>query len=188
MGEEKVTIFDLDDFAYNNHNLKLLDALMRATPKLRVTLFVVPFPHNGTSPDKDVRQWLSDTLRVRPWIEYALHGFHHTFKECQGWDKARAGAALDWAEDTGIFVKGFKGPYWAMSPGTYEALGERGWWVADHPDNNAMRPAGLKCHLLGTENIVHGHVQDIGSNGLREQFERYASMKPPFRFVSEVMR
>lgn len=183
-----MTIFDLDDFAINNLGLPLLDTLAASKPDVRVTLFTVPFPLDLWMSEDAVVSGLAAFLLERPWAELALHGFHHTMLECAGWDKATALRALDWAEETGIFVRGFKGPYWAMSIGTYEALQERGWWVADHPKNNDMRPAALRCHVLGQPGIVHGHVQDIGSNGLQENLSEYMSMKPPYRFISEVMR
>ena len=185
---QAVTVFDLDDFAVDNHGGGLLDRLRDTVPGLKVTLFVVPFPLDKGYPHDAVWEWLAAYLRKRPWVQYALHGFHHTYLECKAWDKARTLEALRWAEDSGIFVRGFKGPYWAMAPGVYEALLERGWWVADHPENNAMRPAALRCHLLGTPNIVHGHVQDIGTNGLREAWGRYTTMAGPFEFIDEVMR
>jgi len=181
------TCVDFDDFAIDNHANGLLDTLKKLLPDLKVTLFTVPFPAGKGYSYAQVFDGLAGYLRVRPWVQYALHGFTHSPLECATWTRAQALDALRWAEDCGLFVRGFKAPYWAMSPPVYEALAERGWWVADHPQNNAMRPAGLRCHLLGQPHIRHGHVQDIGTNGLREAFETYAQMTGPFAFINEVM-
>lgn len=188
-----MTTFDLDDFSILNHQLVQLDALRTIHPDLKVTLFTVPCPNNirefpGAMPSAGVTAaWLRHVLALRPWIQCALHGWHHTQLECRTWTKARTLEALRWAEESGLFVRGFKAPYWEMSAGVYEALLERDWWVADHERNRPMRPAGIRCYELGRPDQVHGHVQDIGTNGLQEAWPTYVAMQGPFRFIDEEM-
>jgi len=119
-------------------------------------------------------------------MEFALHGYSHTFLECRHWSYDEALRVLMLAEETNVFVKGFKAPYWETSAGLYKALLERGWWIADHDRNDAVRPTSLRVYKVG-DGSVHGHVHDIGSNGLRESWIQYIAMRPPYRFISEVM-
>jgi hypothetical protein len=190
-----VTVFDLDDFCQPNHELELLDLLADRTPGFKVTLFSIPYPvtpefvrAGNTVPTlKAIEQWFAWVRMSRTYIELALHGWHHTFKECGSWTKRAAIEALVWAEATGLFVKGFKAPYWEISPPVYEALLERGWWVADHERNRAMRPPGLRVYEIDNGRKVHGHIQNIGSNGLREAWDVYARLRGPFGWVSEEM-
>jgi len=188
------TVVDFDDFSILNNRLGRLDTLKHQIPELKVTLFTVPFPANdrefpGRTPTAlEAETWLRWVKSTRPWVELALHGWHHSALECVEWTRQQTVNALIWAEQSGLFVKGFKAPYWTTSYGLYAGLMERGWWIADHERNDAMRPSGLPCFKTGFGRRVHGHVQDIGSNGLNESWGVYTEMKPPFQFISEAMR
>lgn len=190
-----MTSLDLDDFGVTNHRLDLLDELKRRVPDLKVTLFTVPNPEGlaqalPSRPDDQVSahvRWLATVKENRPWLEFALHGWDHSYLECRTWDRYRAINVLLWAEATGIFVKGFRAPYWETSRGLYQALLERGWWIGDHDRNDAARPAALPVYKLDHPGRVHGHVQDWGSNGLQEMWDTYAALRGPFAFVSEIM-
>lgn len=175
-------IFDFDDYEENNHRLDLLERLHHANPAFRCTLFAVP----GNSSPAFWRQ-------TPEWCELALHGQYHPHpREAENWSYAKAMSVLEAKPDG--FVDGWKSPGWQISDGTYEALEELGWWVADQPYNDSRRPVGLRVHRLGDgdgEMHVHGHIQDIGTNGLQETFpmllELVARAKK-FTLVSEAVQ
>jgi hypothetical protein len=178
------TVLDLDDFSLVNHRLDLLDRLKEMKPGLKVTLFSVPAPDGVRMEDNlQFLRWVKDT---RPWVELAVHGWCHAYLECQRWTKEDALKVLELCENE-PFVKGFKCPYWAVSEGVYLGCMERSWWLADHEKNNGTRPARLPVYLLDRRSRVHGHVQDIGSNGLQEAWGLYANLEGPFYWISEVM-
>ena len=179
-----MTVLDFDDFRRENSRLDLLDELKRRVTDLKVTLFTIPMSSCGWMAHMN---WLAQVREERPWIELAMHGLHHDYLECSHWDQPRSLTHLLAVEETGIFVPGFKAPYWETSPGLYAALIERNWWIADHPKNISKRPAGLRVYELDRSERVHGHIQNVCGNGLEEKFEYYTSLKGPFQFVSEVM-
>lgn len=178
-------IFDTDDLAPGNDRLDLLWELKRANPAFKLTAFAV----QGLG-DDDYWNSLPD------WIELAQHGeFHPHPREAESWSYEKACEVLDARPPR--FVKGWKSPGWQISDGTYQALLERDYWLADQPYNNDRRPTGLRVHLLGDGDgvgdggHVHTHVQDIGTNGLAESFGwllPLVSQAIEFRFVSEMVR
>lgn len=187
--------FDLDDWLYEHTYLSLLDQLHEET-SCKVTLFTILQPTNpehaacSKSPYVPTLHqtacYLADLKTTRPWMEFAVHGYAHTFLECKHWNIQTAHNVLRIAEEMGVFVKGFKAPYWETSPGLYAALLDRGWWIADHDRNDGVRPHDLPVYKI-RDNSIHGHVQDIGSNGLKESWDKYVKMRGPFQFISEVM-
>jgi hypothetical protein len=96
---------------------------------------------------------------------------------------------VEWAHPR--WARGFKAPGWQISDGCYEALLERGWWVADQRYNDGRRPAGLRFHCEGDGDHVHTHVQNVCGNGLEETFLRLlqaVSEAESFDLISEVVR
>jgi hypothetical protein len=173
-------IVDFDDFDEGNHRLDLLHELKAANPAFRCTLFAVP--GNGTD-----EFWQS----VPDWCELAVHGWLHPDPyECSEWSYDRMMTLIEepilwW------FQRGFKAPGWQISNGCYEALLERGWWVADQHYNDERRPAGLWIHCEGDGDHWHGHIQDVCGNGLEETFPSLlARVKEAasFELVSEVVQ
>jgi hypothetical protein len=152
-------IVDFDDFCASNHRLDLLHELKAANPLFRVTLFAIP--EQGTP-----KFWAS----VPDWCELAVHGWWHPDPwEASKWSYVKALYVMRNAPDG--FVQGFKAPGWQISDPTYQALMDRGWWCADHPDNEARRPEGLLTHVVGTGDHWHGHIQDVCGNGLAETWD-----------------
>lgn len=173
-------IVDFDDFQDGNTRLDLLLDLHRANPAFKCTLFTVP---GCCSPE------LLAFMENLSWCELAVHGWQHPSpRECEHWPYARMQAAITAKPAT--FVKGFKAPGWQISDGCYQALLDAGWWVADHPENNARRPKGLRTHVLGDGDHWHGHIQNVCGNGLEETFpvllERVEAATE-FQWVSEVV-
>lgn len=159
-------IVDFDDFHETNHRLDLLEQLHQANPAFRCTLFAVP----GLGTD-----WFWES--VPEWCELAVHGYLHPDPyECTSWSVKRMEDAI--ATKPPQFVDGFKAPGWQISDGCYAALHEAGWWVADHYDNDARRPGGIRTHVLsptassgGDPGHWHGHIQNVCGNGLEETFD-----------------
>ena len=170
-------IFDWDDFSETNHRLDLLHQLRELNPAFRCTVFAIP---GCGSP----AFWES----VPDWIELAVHGWQHPDAyECAQWDRARMDQLLD-EPILEHFVRGFKAPGWQISDGCYEALLERGWWVADQPYNDSRRPKGLLTHLVGGPGHWHGHIQNDCGNGLQETWAQVTNLvrdADSFRLISE---
>ena len=190
--KQDVCVFDLDDFTDGNMlHMDTLNELKDSFPKLKVTLFAVPF--------KTSDRWLK-MFSAFDWIEFAVHGYtHEPNKECLSWDKDDANFALIEAEASGAFVKGFRPPGWQMSAATLDVLSERGYWVAPHPDDRRrVERYEVPAYYAGWFNplSVHGHMQDIHQdnpllrNGLNQLImERGLPWdgRTEFKFISEVV-
>jgi hypothetical protein len=176
-------IFDTDDLHETNHRLDLLTQLKEANPAFRMTAFVVP----GLCSDEFL-----DGLPE--WIECAGHGWLHGGESCNdpreaaGWSYEVARGVLEALPER--LRGGWKSPGWQVSDGTYEALEELGWWIADHPDNDGRRPAGIPTHVCGSGDHLHTHVQNVCGNGLEELFPellRRVRDATSFELVSEAV-
>ena len=176
-------IFDVDDFHVENSGLEMLLELKAINPELKVTAFAVP----AFCPDWFVKD-------LPDWIQLVAHGWDHGGADC-----ARADEAKDWDYDQAMsvllsvpesFVDGWKSPGWQISDGTYQALSDLNWWVADQHYNDDRRPEGLRYHCEGDGDHVHCHVQNVCGNGLQESFPRLEALignAESFEFVSEVV-
>ncbi len=156
-------IFDTDDMYDGHHRLDLLWQLKRENPAFRMTAFVVPGLCSA--------RFLAE---LPDWIEVAAHGWMHGGPGCPdayesaNWTAMEAGHVLDGLHPR--FVHLWKSPGWQISDGTYEALLERDWMVADQHYNDHRRPISLRVHCEGDGDHVHTHVQDVCGNGLVETF------------------
>lgn len=177
-------IFDTDDFHAGNHRLDLLTRLHGINAKFRMTAFAVPA---YCTP--------SFLASLPGWIEVVPHGWHHGGPDCSDPREAENWTyeeAMDRLLSVPVgFAEGFKAPGWQISDGTYQALAELGWWVADQHYNDGRRPAGLRVHCEGDGEHVHTHVHNVCGNGLEELFpvllER-VSRAESFELVSEAVR
>jgi hypothetical protein len=176
-------IFDVDDFNEQNHRLDLLGELKAANPAFRVTAFAVP----AYCPPSFVSS-------LPDWIELVPHGWFHGGPTCPD-----PYEAANWTYEEAIdvmlampdgFVDGWKSPGWQISYGTYQALEELDWWIADQHANDDRRPPSLRVHCEGDGDHVHCHVQNVCGNGLQET---WASVLPlveaaeSFELISEVV-
>lgn len=172
-------ILDFDDFHEHNHRYDLLERLKQENPAFRCTLFAVP----GLGSDA----FWND---VPDWCELAVHGWLHPDpREAENWTREETIDVLLSVHER--FVKGFKAPGWQISNGTYEALIELGYWLADQPYNDGRRPEGLMVHRLGDGDHWHGHIQDVCGNGLAETFSVLLGCvraAESFELVSEVVQ
>ncbi len=170
---------DADDLHDGNHRLDLLFELKHANPLFKITVFAIPALCS--------EEFLSS---LPDWIETAAHGWAHPTPT----------EAADWTYDTAVAVLsdaplrlhgGWKSPGWQISEGTYRALLERNWWLADQPYNDWRRPQGIRVHRLGDGDHSHHHIQDDCGNGLEESMEWLlprVHAADHFQFISEVVQ
>lgn len=172
-------IFDTDDLYDGNDRLDLLQRLKDVNPAFRMTAFCVP--RLG-----DDFYWDS----LPEWIECVGHGeYHPDPREAEHWTYEKAMDVL--LSLPPRFVDGWKSPGWQISDGTYLALVDLGWWVADHPESAGRRPDGIRYHELGQGDHVHTHVQDVCGNGLSETFASLlekVERAESFELISEVVQ
>lgn len=173
---------------------KALDDLHRLNPAFKATLFAIP---GEMTPE--LLRWcrLNDS-----WIELAVHGIYHTSNyECEKMTYADFDTLIASMEQTlnYNFVKGFRAPGWQISNDVYTWLLDHGWWVADQGYNDARRPKELSAYVHydgdnfkvnGNDvDAYHGHVWDVGWNGIYEDTEKVTRLvenTKEFKFVSEL--
>lgn len=181
-------VVTLDDFYDTNHNLPLLLSLKERFPEFKCTLFCIP--------SKCSAKFINSVkARYGNWIEFAVHGWFHDTEhgiatECNHWTKEEAHKYLQMAEDMGCFVKGFRAPGWQINHETYQALGERGYWIADHKDHHSWaKEYGVPRYKTGHLSEVHGHIQRCNLNGLEDlaSFKCNFRVDTKFRFASEAL-
>jgi hypothetical protein len=176
-------IVDFDDYCESEHRLDLLRELRSINPDFRCTVFAIP--------RKGSRRFWSKTP---DWIELAAHGWKHPHpREAQHWTYEQASLVFAYCED--LFVHGFKAPGWQISDETYRLASEKGWWIADHWENDERRPVGLLSHVVTPAACVgqdpehwHGHIPDVCGNGISETFNALRAVvesATSFEFVSE---
>lgn len=178
-------VMDLDDFAENpgNNCIAHLLPLKVKYPKLKVTLFAIPF-YQGKS---NAPFFHMIRKAFGTWIDLAIHGWHHeTPIECQHWTYEEAKEKITKAYDMNCFSKVFKAPGWQISRDTYKVLDELGFIVADHMSseytepgvpNSERRPATLKAYTVDHPWIFHGHTWNLNNpdptynNGIEQLIE-----------------
>jgi hypothetical protein len=172
----KRVILDLDDFCEEQHSLDLLFRLRGEIPGFRATLFTIP-KRSGLGFVKGIQEL--------DWLDLVPHGYlHATSRECEHWTYEYSLQYLDWVEHFG-FTKGFKAPGWQISDGMYQALAERGYWVADQAYNDARRPPQLPAYTLAPEQValegeevikIHGHIGHLGGTNENELSRIFAQI------------
>jgi len=170
-------ILDFDDWVEEGHGvyLDMLKMLRQRREGFKVTLFAIA--------GKCSRSHLNDVQDECPWIQFAMHGDHHLWLECASWDADRMNRYLDQYENWNIFKHMFRAPYWADNEAIIEVLAERGYIACVRhalPD-----PGNLKQYIVKEKNH-HGHIQNIGSNGLVEAWPNWKALDGNFRFISEL--
>ena len=178
-------IVDFDDLTEDDGSaLGLLNRLHDANPKFRCTLFAIP----GKGSDEF---WSS----VPEWCELAMHGWlHSSSREAEHWTYKQARDVLLAKPER--FVEGWKSPGWQVSEGTYAALLEFDWWIADHWENDRRRPRGLRAHVIqptyrSEGDHWHGHIGNVCENGIEETFPELLARvteAESFEWISEVVR
>lgn len=189
-------IFDLDDLAMQPERncLEDLVLLKHEYPKLKVTLFAIPY-YGGVDQSVFFHQIVDN---FGDWIELAVHGWdHHSNFECSQWDYKTATDKIREALEMNCFVPGFKAPGWQISRDTYMACKNLGVWVADHKvsaytesvPNSQRRPSKLKYYEIDHPWMVHGHTWECEGNGLETIMKNVPwNQDTEFHFISDYIK
>lgn len=174
-------ILDWDDHCPSNDAMPYMLRLKEMRPDFKATLFSVP-----ALADEDYWDSLPD------WIEVCAHGWAHpTPREAELWSYDQSVDVILSLPQRFRVSRGWKSPGWLTSPGMYRALEDLGWWIADQHLADHLRPDGLPVYLWEDGDNWHGHVQNLGTNGLQETWEtvvRLVEEADEFRFASEAVK
>lgn len=162
---------DFDDLASTTMSkLDLVCKLKQAMPALEVTLFAIP----AKLTDDDIRAAKS----LGPWVHLGMHGWAHTLGECWSWAQQEAEDKMKMALDRGIDARVFRAPRWVIDAETYRAAKALDWVIADHKDYRVIG-SGARVYTYNKAlrnppaTRVHGHLPDIGSNGIAEAYRTF---------------
>lgn len=174
-----MTVFDFDDHCETNDAMVFMHQLKAVNPQFKATLFAIPALGNDAFWDNHP-----------DWIELAMHGWAHPNPyEAAGWSYDQACDVL--LSAPAAFMNGWKSPGWQISDGTYQALLDLGWWVADQHLEDGRRPAGLPVYLYEDDDCWHGHVQNVCGNGILETWDALCAKvaaTTDFQFASEAVK
>lgn len=194
---------DFDDFSPFNHRFDLLEQLLLKYPKMKVTMFMVPwdvrfhqqaYETTITNPKNEV--WCQAVKQAIDdgWLELGLHGLTHipgefdkmTYQTAK--NKIMAGQKMCEFRHLPL-TKLFKAPQWLISDEARKAVTDLGLVVVDDGYYNW----NLKDEMPDLEGdiIAHGHVQngDGCDNGIEESFFRINQIPQDakWQFLSEVL-
>jgi len=199
---------DFDDFSVLNNRMDLLLRLRESYPKLKVSLFTIPydFVYEG---DLSAGLMRKDTLAMikenLDWLEIIPHGLLHTqkeFEKCTYDTMKLSMKAIDeqFKKDGLPYVKGFKAPYWLWNEEVVKALDDSGWWGAiDRKGSLAMpkkyyRYTHSISEWFSESNLpvlkLHGHITGASDNGIERCFANLFRMPADaeFKFASELLQ
>jgi hypothetical protein len=196
-------IFEWDDFGCNHvissmcqsHDCRdKLDELHILNPAFKATLFAIP-----AEMTIELMAWCQANSS---WIELAVHGFFHSSNyECEklSYDDFDYLISQFSPIINGNFKSIFRAPGWQISDGAIKWLADHDWIIADQSYNDHRRPLNLRSYVredgdqfraAGTPvEAYHGHVWDVGWNGIYEDYDKVKSLVrdcTEFRFVSEL--
>jgi hypothetical protein len=199
---------DFDDFSVSNNRLDLLLRLKESYPKLKVSMFTIPYDivyENDVSAKLMRENTLKELKKHLDWIEIIPHGLTHfpsEFEKCT-YETMRDyifdAIAEAFGKDGLPFVKGFKAPYWLWNEGVVKALDEKGWWGAIDRNTNMISTKRFYKYThsiaepyfkaLNVDIIrLHGHITPA-DNGIEKCFFNLFKMDPKadFKFASELI-
>ena len=203
----KTISLDFDDWSVLNNRMDLLMQLKESYPKLKVSLFTIPydFAYETLPEGRIMRDKTLAMIKTQlDWIELIPHGLVHFPKEFEKCDyktmKLKVFPAIEEAfnKDGLPYVKGFKAPYWLWNEEVVRALDEEGWWGAI--DKGAQLKT--KKYFEYTHGIdemfyestldtlkLHGHITNENKNAISRCFTVLFKMPTDaeFRFASELL-
>ncbi len=202
----KTVTLDFDDFSVENNNLFYLDQLKRIYPKLKISMFYIPFDAANFNRLLDFqRQEAIKMIKERDWIELIPHGLTHAGLEMlsiknDDYETIFKGIEEGFKTYGFPMVKGFKAPHWAYKPSLVEYLDKKGWWLAvDRNQPESLRTK--KCYVY-THSIdepfwdskddsirLHGHISLPSANNLHDNLANLLKINPDveWKWISEVM-
>lgn len=201
-------VLDADDFSVMNNQLELLIQLKEHYPKLKVSMFMIPFDARfETNPQtRSFRPKALELLKKNlDWIQLIPHGLTHIEHEFENADKTSMLLTLKaidevFKKDGLPYEKGFKAPYWLWNKDVVEVLDEQGWWGAIDP----RQPQMAKTKKFYAYNYsmadpfwtserdllkIHGHIDGKSANDIEKVI--MALMKIPtdteFHFCTDYL-
>lgn len=203
----KTVVLDLDDFSLENNNFFYLDKLKSIYPKLKVSLFTIPFDaqYYRNFADFQREEIIKQIKKRLDWIELIPHGLTHANREFESAKykdmKIIFRAIRDvFAKYDLPYVKGFKAPQWLYNQSLVDYLDYKGWFLAtdrNQPDSLKAKRNYVYSHSidepywLSEDKLIklHGHISLPSKNNLPDNILNL--MKIPkdadFKFVSEVV-
>jgi hypothetical protein len=205
----KTICLEFDDFSVLNNRLDLLLRLKESYPKLKVSLFTIPY---DVAFETDVtaklmrEKTLEEVKKHLSWMELIPHGLTHMpreFEKCT-YDtmKNYVFEAIDDAfkKDGLPYVKGFKAPYWLWNDDVIRALDDQGWWGAiDKKNYYQNKPKRYYIYTHRIDEIfslstldtlkLHGHITTQSENNIQRCFANLFKMPTDaeFKFASELL-
>jgi len=185
---------DLHDFSHLQ-DINLLDDLNRYFDNFKITLFAIP-----NLLTKPVLRF----IEFRKYIELGIHGWNHSWQECQKWSYDEAIDKLQRPfKMSPRFEREFAPPRWQIGDETRRALNDLDFILMDHPDLRGfnilpqkryfheMDLTGLSLvEARNNKNIikVHGHYRGNMSNDLDKCFKNFFKLPRniKFMFISEL--
>lgn len=204
----KTVSLDFHDFSVENNNLYYLDQLKRMYPKLKVSMFYVPFDaaYFDRLLDFQRQEAIGEIKKRLDWIELIPHGVSHGDQEFlnlindrpEDYDIIFRGIEEAFKTYDLPMVKGFCAPQWLYKPSLVEYLDSKGWWMA--VDRN--QPLSLRTKkfyeyshsidepfwLSNQDNLrLHGHISKPSLNDLPSNIFNIMKVNPEaeWKFVSE---
>jgi hypothetical protein len=193
-----------------NNRLDLLLRLKGAYPKLKVTLFTIPydFEYEKEVTARIMREKTLEAIKKQlDWIELVPHGLLHLPNEFLNCDyitmRDYVFPSIDEAfkKDGLPYEKGFKAPQWLWNKEVVRALDEKGWWGAiDRADRGYAKTKKYYTYThsisevfsLSTLDVLklHGHITNIETNGIERCFTNLFKMptNAKFKFASEMLQ
>lgn len=197
----KKVCLDIDDGSVLRTRYDLLEKLKEHFPKLKVTLFWIPWDFEyETSKFRIQREELLERIKANlDWIQLVPHGLMHIEKEFLNVDKQLMKDSLKAIDEAmqkdGLpYEKGFKAPYWLWNQSVVDVLNEQGWWGAT--DRNQPDMLKTKRNYTYTHSIeepfylsnspqlaLHAHMRPPSVNNIEDQFLKLMKMGPDWDFV-----
>ena len=204
----KHIVLDFDDGSFLNYRYDLLAELKEHFPKLKVSLFFIPFDarYESNAVYRMFRKESIENLKKNlDWIQIIPHGLTHMEREFKKADKQSMRLTLKAIDEIfrkeGIpYEKGFKAPYWQWNQDVVDVLDKKGWWGAIDTRNTAMIRTKkfyknfYSCNeqfWLSDRDVIkiHGHMDGKSDNDVEKCF--MAFMKIPtdaeFNFVTDYL-
>lgn len=182
---KKTVVLDIDDWSLEVNGFEYLFKLKALYPKLKVSLFTIPFDYEHYKSMFDYqRDEVLKTLKENSdWIEIIPHGLTHKQSEFLHANYNAVKVALHAVDEIfkkqGIkYVKGFKAPFWEYSQGVIDVLDEMGWFMAidrNHPHHGKTKKYYEYTHGIEEEFWrykdmpvwrLHGHMTPPSANNL----------------------
>jgi hypothetical protein len=199
--EAKKVCLDIDDGSILRTRYDLLEKLKEHFPKLKVTLFWIPWDFEyETSKFRIQREELLERIKANlDWIQLVPHGLMHIEKEFENVDRQLMKDSLKAIDEAmqkdGLpYEKGFKAPFWLWNQSVVDVLNEQGWWGAT--DRNQPQMLQTKKNYIYTHSIeepfylsnskelaLHAHMRPPSINNIEDQFLNLMQMDPKWDFV-----